>query len=135
MSGLGTVKLFWQNVQLYVQLDIELLFELIKDRNDQRRPTGTSSMSFHAAQSALAIISHCGGGLLRSVPFIMCRHLNIEFFQASAASILTRNHLRTCLMMILRHSGRAPKPFVHPFHGMSYHDMSRHDNQKLRLLF
>ena len=75
------------------------------------------------------------GDLLRSVPFIMCGHSNIEFFQASASSILTRNPLRTCLMMILRHSGRAPKPFVHPFHGMSYHDMSRHDNQKLRLLF
>ena len=75
------------------------------------------------------------GDLLRSVPFIMCGHSNIEFFQASAASILTRNPLRTCLMMILRHSGRAPKPFVHPFHGMSYHDMSRHDTQKLRLLF
>ena len=75
------------------------------------------------------------GDLLRSVPFIMCGHLNIEFFQASAASILTRYPLRTCPMMILRHSGRAPKPFVHPLHGMSHHEMSGHDTQNLKLLF
>ena len=75
------------------------------------------------------------GDLLRSVPFIMCGHLNIDFFQASAASILTRYPLRTCLMVILRHSGRAPKHFVHPLHGMSHHEMSRHDTQNLKLLF
>ena len=56
-------------------------------------------------------------------------------FQASAASILTWYPLRTCPMMILRHSGRAPKPFVHPLDGMSHHEMSAHDTQNLKLLF
>ena len=70
------------------------------------------------------------GDLLRSVPFIMWGHLNIEFFQTSAVLILTRNPKSTCLMMILSHSGQAPKSFLHLLHDMSHHEMSPHDTKQ-----
>ena len=70
------------------------------------------------------------GDLLRSVPFIMWGHLNIEFFQTSAALIFTRNPKSTCLMMIYGHSGQAPKPFLYLF---THYEMSPHDNNKIRI--
>ena len=30
-------------------------------------------------------------------------------------------------MMIVKYSGQAPRPFPHPFYGMSAHEMSGHD--------
>ena len=67
------------------------------------------------------------GDLLRSVPLIMCGHLKMDFFQASTASSFDTNPLSTCPMMIVKYSGQAPRPFPHPFHGMSAHEMSGHD--------
>jgi len=71
------------------------------------------------------------GDLLRSVPFIMWGHLNIEFFQTSAALIFTRNPKSTCLMMIFGHSGQAPKPFLHL---LTHYEMSPHDNNKIKIV-
>ena len=65
--------------------------------------------------------------LLRSVPLIMCGHLKLDFFQASTASSFDINLLSTCPMMIVKYSGQAPRPFPHPFYGMSAHEMSGHD--------
>ena len=71
------------------------------------------------------------GDLLRAVPLIMWGHLNVNFFQTLAASILDTNPLTTFQMMIFKHRGQALRHFPHQFHGMSPHDMSRHDKQKL----
>ena len=71
--------------------------------------------------------SNLWGDLLRSVPLIMCGHLKMDFFQASTASSFDTNPLSTCPMMIVKYSGQAPRPFPHPFHGMSAHEMSGHD--------
>ena len=38
-----------------------------------------------------------------------------------------KNPLSACPMMIVKYSGQAPRPFPHPFHGMSAHEMSGHD--------
>ena len=57
----------------------------------------------------------------------MCGHLNVGFFQASTASSFDINLLSTCPMMIVKYSGQAPRPFPHPFYGMSAHEMSGHD--------
>ena len=81
--------------------------------------------------SYFPIVSNNRGDLLRSVPFIMWGHLNIEFFQTSAALIFTRNPKSTCLMMIFGHSGQAPKPFLHL---LTHYEMSPHDNNKIRIV-
>ena len=51
----------------------------------------------------------------------------MDFFQASTASSFDTNPLSTCPRMIVKYSGRAPRPFPHPLHGMSTHEMSGHD--------
>ena len=76
---------------------------------------------------SLAPWVHHRGDLLRSVPLIMCGHLKMDFFQASTALSFDTNPLSTCPMMIVKYSGQAPRPFPHPFHGMSAHEMSGHD--------
>ena len=70
---------------------------------------------------------HYWGDLLISVPLIMCGHLKMDYFQASIASSFDANPLSTCPLMIVKYSGQAPRPFPHPFHGMSAHEMSGHD--------
>ena len=75
------------------------------------------------------------GDLLRSIPFIMCGHLSMNFFQTLAATILDTNPLRTYQMMSFKHRGQALRPFPHQFHGMSPHDMSRHDKQTFSWFF
>ena len=82
-----------------------------------------------AAQNALGanFEQYRRGDLLRSVPLIMCGHLKMDFFQASIASSFDANPSTTCPMMIVKYSGQAPRPFPHPFHGMSDHEMSGHD--------
>ena len=75
------------------------------------------------------------GDLPRSIPFIMCGHLSMIFFQTLAASILDTNPLRTYQMMSFKHRGQALRPFPHQFHGMSPHDMSLHDKQTFSWFF
>ena len=76
-----------------------------------------------------------GGDLLRSVPFIMGGHLNMDFFQVVFAQVFDTNPKSICLMMIHKHSGRAPRPFQHLLLAMSALEMSGHDTKRLSWFF
>ena len=78
---------------------------------------------------------HRGGDLLRSVPFIMGGHLNMDFFQVVFAQVFDTNPKSICLMMIHKHSGRAPRPFQHLLLAMSALEMSGHDTKRLSWFF
>ena len=75
------------------------------------------------------------GDLLRSVPFIMGGHLNMDFFQVVFAQVFDTNPKSICLMMIHKHSGRAPRPFQHLLLAMSALEMSGHDTKRLSWFF
>ena len=77
----------------------------------------------------------CRGDLLRSVPFIMGGHLNMDFFQVVFAQVFDTNPKSICLMMIHKHSGRAPRPFQHLLLAMSALEMSGHDTKRLSWFF
>jgi len=79
--------------------------------------------------------STTGGDLLRSVPFIMGGHLNMDFFQVVFAQVFDTNPKSICLMMIHKHSGRAPRPFQHLLLAMSALEMSGHDTKRLSWFF
>ena len=69
------------------------------------------------------------GDLSRSVPFIMCGHPNMDFFQALVVSIFNTNPRSICLLMIFEDSGQAPSISPHLIHGMSHFEMSGHDTK------
>ena len=75
------------------------------------------------------VLGSSRGDLSRSVPFIMCGHPNMYFFQALVVSIFNTNPISICLMMIFKHSGQAPRRFPHLIHGMSHFEMSGHDTK------
>ena len=96
---------------------------------------GKGSTDFQGLSLLQGVPRHWGGDLLRSVPFIMGGHLNMDFFQVVFAQVFDTNPKSICLMMIHKHSGRAPRPFQHLLLAMSALEMSGHDTKRLSWFF
>ena len=94
-----------------------------------------SDLWVRMTESATFVRLNWWGNLLRSVPFLMAGHLNINIFQTLGTPFFNTNPKNGCPKIICQYSGQAPRHFTCRFHYMSCSTDVRPWDSKRKFLF